>query len=435
MTNGINVRDLALECLLSITRDGNFSHLVMQDVLTKHQYLEKQERSFLNRLVMGTIERMGEMDYVINQFSTVKVNKMKPVIRCILRMGVYQLLYMDSVPDSAVCNESVNLAKKRSFQNLKGFVNGVLRNIAREKDKIMYPDKNKDKKAYLEVKYSIPQWILELWLSEYDADTVEQLLEAFLAEGPTCIRVNTARISPEELMEKLSAQGITVEKHPEEERALYISDYDYLSRIPEFGEGLFYIQDISSMQIGKVAAPKEGDTCIDVCAAPGGKSLHLAELMNGTGQVYARDLTPKKVALIEENIYRMQAGNVTAQMQDATVLDETMVGKADVVLADLPCSGLGILGKKPDIKLHLSLQQVKEIVLLQQEILDVVCNYVKPHGTLVYSTCTINRMENGDNVKWFLDKHTEYELVEEKQILPQNGHTDGFFYAKFIKRG
>lgn len=435
MTNGVNVRDLALECLLSITRDGNFSHIVMQDVLTKYQYLEKQERSFLNRLVMGTIERMGEMDYVINQFSTVKVNKMKPVIRLILRMGVYQLLYMDSVPDSAVCNESVNLAKKRSFQNLKGFVNGVLRNIARNKDSIFYPEKSKDIKAYLEVKYSVPQWILELWLQAYDADTLENMLQAFLTEGPTCIRVNTARIQPEELIQRLSGQGITVSRHPEEERALYISNYDYLNRIPEFAEGLFYIQDVSSMQIGRVASPKEGDVCIDVCAAPGGKSLHLAELMSGTGMVYARDLTPKKVALIEENIRRMGANNVTAQLQDATILDETMAGQADVVLADLPCSGLGILGKKPDIKLHLSLQQVKEIVDLQREILNVVCQYVKPQGTLVYSTCTINRMENEENVRWFLETHTEFELAEEKQILPDNGYTDGFFYAKFIKRG
>lgn len=435
MTNGVNVRDLALECLLSITRDGNFSHIVMQDVLTKHQYLEKQERSFLNRLVMGTIERIGELDYVINQFSTVKVNKMKPVIRLILRMGVYQLLYMDSVPDSAVCNESVNLAKKRSFQNLKGFVNGVLRNIAREKANISYPEKSKDLKTYLEVKYSVPQWILELWLKDYDGDTVEGILQAFLMEGPTCIRVNTRRISPEELTARLKQQGITVETHPEERNALYISNYDYLNRIPEFVEGLFYIQDISSMQIGKVAAPKEGDVCMDVCAAPGGKSLHLAELMHGSGHVYARDLTPKKVALIEENIQRMGATNVTAQMQDATVLDETMVEKADVVLADLPCSGLGIIGKKPDIKFHLSLEQVKEIVGLQQEILEVICQYVKAGGTLVYSTCTINRMENQDNVKWFLEKHQEFELAEERQILPEKGYTDGFFYAKFIKRG
>ncbi len=435
MTNGINVRDLALDCLLSITRDGNFSHIVMQDVLTKYQYLEKQERSFLNRLVMGTIERIGELDYMINQFSTVKVNKMKPVIRLILRMGVYQLLYMDSVPDSAVCNESVNLAKKRSFQNLKGFVNGVLRNIAREKANISYPEKSKDLKAYLEVKYSVPQWILELWLKTYDGDTVEQILQAFLTEGPTCIRVNTRKISPEELALRLTKQGITVETHPEENRALYISNYDYLNRIPEFGEGLFYIQDYSSMQIGKVAAPKEGDVCIDVCAAPGGKSLHLAELMNGTGSVYARDLTPKKVALIDENIRRMGATNVIAQMQDATVLDETMVEKADVVLADLPCSGLGIIGKKPDIKLHLSLEQVKEIVGLQQEILEVICRYVKAGGTLVYSTCTINRMENEENVRWFLERHKEFELAEERQILPEKGYSDGFFYAKFIKRG
>lgn len=435
MTKGVNVRDLALDCLLAITRDGAFSHLVMQDVLSKHQYLEKQERSFLNRLVMGTIERITELDYVINQFSTVKVNKMKPVIRCILRMGVYQLLYMDAVPDSAVCNESVNLAKNRSFQNLKGFVNGVLRNIARNKDSITYPDKAKNAKEYLSVKYSVPEWILDLWMKKYSANDIEGMLEAFFTEGPTCIRVNQRKISPSQLTERLEGYGIEVETHPSIESALYIKNYDYLNKIPEFTEGYFYIQDVSSMEIGQVAAPKQDSVCVDVCAAPGGKALHLAELMKGTGCVYARDLTPRKVALIEENVQRMEANNVKAQMWDATLLDESMVQKADVVLADLPCSGLGILRKKPDIKLHLNLEQVQGIVALQREILNVVCQYVKAGGTLVYSTCTINPMENEENVQWFLETHQDFQLVEEKQILPDKGYTDGFFYGKFQKKG
>lgn len=435
MTKGVNVREIALDCLLLITRDGMFSHLVLQDALAKHQYLEKQERSFLSRLVRGTVERMTEMDYVINRYSTVKASKMKPVIRCILRMGVYQLLYMDSVPDSAVCNESVKLAQKRKFQNLKGFVNGVLRNIAREKENIPYPKKETDLKKYLEVKYSMPEWILDLWMEEYDEKTLEGMLSSFFTEGATCIRVNPEKTSPDELMKQLEQQGIRVERHPEEAGALYISGYDYLNRIPEFTEGQFYIQDVSSMQIGKVAAPEKGSLCIDVCAAPGGKALHLSEMMQGTGKIYARDITEKKVALIRENIERMGALNIEAQVQDATVLDETMVEKADVVLADLPCSGLGIIGKKPDVKYRLSMEEITRIIDLQQEILDTVCQYVKKDGVLVYSTCTINRMENQNNVQWFLNKHREFQLETEKQILPDGGHNDGFFYARLKKKG
>ena len=442
-------RELILGVLLEVTRDGEYSHIALRNVLSKYQYLDKKERAFITRVTEGTLEHMIEIDYIINQFSNVKVNKMKPVIRCIMRSAVYQLKYMDSVPDSAVCNEAVKLATKKGFHTLKGFVNGVLRNIARNLDKIEYPSEE-NYVEYLSVKYSMPTWILEQWLAVFDKKTVECMLEDFLKEKPTTIRCNLNQCSVEELVETLQNEGVTVEKHPYLPYALWISGYDYLADLMSFQTGMFYVQDISSMLVAHLADPKQGDTVIDVCAAPGGKSIHVAELLKGTGRVEARDLTDYKVGLIQENIERTQMQNMIAVKWDATVLDEDAVGTADIVIADLPCSGLGVMGKKTDLKYKMTLDSAKELAALQKEILAKVQAYVKPEGTLVYSTCTVHVRENMENVNWFLKQYPEFELVPIQTLLPEElresvekegclqfipgvHKSDGFFIAKFRK--
>lgn len=442
-------RELILGILLEVTRDGEYSHIALRNVLNKYQYLDKKERAFITRVTEGTLEHMIEIDYVINQFSDVKVNKMKPVIRCILRSAVYQLKYMDSVPDSAVCNEAVKLATKKGFHTLKGFVNGVLRNIARNLDHITYPDKT-DYVNYLSIKYSMPTWILEQWLACYDKEMVEVMLEDFLKEKPTTIRCNQNVMSKEELTQSLKKEGVHMENHPYLPYALWISNYDYLADLESFREGAFSVQDISSMLVAHIANPKEGDAIIDVCAAPGGKSLHMAELLKGTGHVQARDLTDYKVNLIRENIFRAGMQNMEAVRWDATVLDEDSIEKADVVVADLPCSGLGVLGKKTDLKYKMTKETQGELIALQRDILSKVQSYVKPDGTLIYSTCTIHAGENMENVHWFLKEYPQFELVpieeflcEELrasvqedgclQLLPGVHESDGFFIAKFRK--
>ena len=442
-------RELILGVLLEVTRDGEYSHIALRNVLSKYQYLDKKERAFITRVTEGTLEHMIEIDYIINQFSNVKVNKMKPVIRCIMRSAVYQLKYMDSVPDSAVCNEAVKLATKKGFHTLKGFVNGVLRNIVRNLDKIEYPSEE-NYVEYLSVKYSMPTWILEQWLAVFDKKTVECMLEDFLKEKPTTIRCNLNQCSVEELVETLQNEGVTVEKHPYLPYALWISGYDYLADLMSFQTGMFYVQDISSMLVAHLADPKQGDTVIDVCAAPGGKSIHVAELLKGTGRVEARDLTDYKVGLIQGNIERTQMQNMTAVKWDATVLDEDAVGTADIVIADLPCSGLGVMGKKTDLKYKMTLDSAKELAALQKEILAKVQAYVKPEGTLVYSTCTVHVRENMENVNWFLKQYPEFELVPIQTLLPEElresvekegclqfipgvHKSDGFFIAKFRK--
>ena len=426
-----NVRELALEVLLEIEK-GEKSHLILRNVLEKYQYLTKQERAFLTRVTEGTIERMLELDYIINQYSKVKVKKMKPVIRNLLRLAVYQMKYMDNVPDSAACNEAVKLAVKKGFVNLRGFVNGVLRNIARNLDQIEYPKKEQTI-PYLSVTYSMPEWIVEMWVADYGKEKTEEMLQNFYIERPTTIRVNENQISKAVLMDKLEKEGVKVEEHPFLQSALLISGYDYLGALDSFLEGDFQVQDAASIQVAERAGIKEGDYIIDVCAAPGGKALHAAQMLHGTGFVEARDLTEYKVSLIQENIWRMGFTNIEAVQQDATIFDEASEAKADIVIADLPCSGLGVLAKKTDLKYKMTPETEKEVAELQRQILGTVYRYVKPGGTLIYSTCTICRLENEENTKWFVETYPQFELNWEKQMFPGR-ETDGFYIAKFTRR-
>lgn len=448
MTKAINEREIVLEVLLEITEHGMYSHIVLRDVLNKYQYLEKKERSFITRVTEGTLEHMMEIDFILDQFSKVKVKKMKPVIRNIMRSAVYQMKYMDSVPVSATCNEAVKLAVRKGFGSLRGFVNGVLRNVARNLDQIEYPAEPLKR---LSIQYSMPEWILNLWLKAYDSDIVEQMLQAFQRETPLTIRCNLRMVTPKQLKEHLEAEGVTVKVHPYLEYAFHISGFDYLGDLESFQNGEFSVQDISSMLVSELAGPKEGDYVIDVCAAPGGKSLHMAEKLNGSGHVEARDLTEYKVGLIQENIERTGLSNVEAVQQDALIFDETSVGKADIVLADLPCSGLGVLAKKTDLKYKATKEGADSLAKLQREILKNVQAYVKDEGKLVYSTCTINPAENMDNVHWFLNQYPEFELIDihgslceelQKdvkengciQLLPGVHQSDGFFLACMKKR-
>jgi 16S rRNA (cytosine967-C5)-methyltransferase len=418
-----NLREITLDVLYEVLEQDGYIHLVLGATLEKYQYLTKQQRAFITRLTQGTTERLLTIDGVLDQFvKKPKVAKMKPQIRTILRQGVYQILYMDSIPDAAVCNEAVKLAKKRGFGTLSGFVNGVLRNISRQKETISFTGWS--------MCYAMPQWIIDEWLRDYDRSQVEEMLIASLAEKKTCIRVNTARISPEELQQCLRQQGMTVEPVQGIPYGFYLSGYDYLKGIPEFARGLFYVQDFSSMMVAHVADLQSGDYVIDVCGAPGGKSLHAAELLQGSGMVEARDISDHKVFLMQENIKKSGLQNIRARKMDATVLDEASVDQADVVLCDAPCSGLGVIAGKPDIKYHMTKEKQQDLAALQQQILSVVCRYVKPGGTLLYSTCTVSRVENEDNVSRFLAEHPEFSLDKEEQILPAAGTRDGFFYAR-----
>lgn len=450
MTNGTDTRAIALELLMQITQEQEYSHIAIRNGLEKVQYLPKQERAFINRLVEGTIEYQLRIDYILNQFSSVKVNKMKPVIRNILRSGVYQLLFMEAVPDAAACNEAVKLAQKKGFYSLKGFVNGVMRTISREKENIMYPDRNSDLAEYLSVYYSMPRWIVKRWLGEYGPQVTEGILQDALKEHPMTIRMQQYRMDVTATIESLKRQGARLEQAPYLPYAWYLSDFSYLGGLKSFVMGRFVVQDLSSMLVAEAAAPQKEDYCIDLCAAPGGKSLHIADKLEGTGHVDARDLTEQKVEMIRENIRRTDTTNIEAICKDATILDKNSIEKADIVLADVPCSGLGVLGKKTDIKYRCDEDRIRELVPLQRRILNNAAAYVKPGGTLIYSTCTITKEENQENVEWFLENypfeleslddclceelHSETTAKGYLQLLPGVHKTDGFFLAKLRKK-
>jgi len=444
----VNVRRVALELLIEIMEENIFCDRALHRALDRCR-MEKRDRSFLTRLVEGTVERCIEIDYILNQYSKVSTAKMKPAIRNILRLSVYQIIYMDQVPDSAVCNEAVKLTAKRKMQNLKGFVNGVLRTIAREKGKIVYPAKE-DTIAYLSVRYSMPEWIAEEFVKEYGKERAEKIAASFLKENEgLSIRCMTGRFSTEQVKEALEQENVFVKTGKLAKDALLISGFSSLKELTAFQKGMFQVQDESSMLAGQIAGIKENDIVIDVCAAPGGKTFYAADLCRG-GKVLSCDLSEEKTERICENRKRLGFENVEIYVNDATVLREEWIGKADIVIADLPCSGLGVIGKKCDIKYKTTKEDIWSLAKLQRQILSVVSGYVKTGGRLIFSTCTMTKSENQENAEW-IEKNLSLrpvsieERLPEKlkgltgkkgylQILPDMANTDGFFFSCWEKQ-
>lgn len=446
-----NVREIAYETLLAFDKGDKNNNLV-SDVLDKYSYLDKQDRGFLARLVEGSIERMLTLDYVVNQFSKLPVNKMKPPVRSLIRMGAYQILYMDQVPDSAAVNESVKIARKRGLSNLSGFINGVLRNISRGAADIKYPSKDDDVVKYLSVKYSCPEWIVELLVKEQGYENAEAVLDNSVSVRPVTVRVNKSKVNPVELLNLNdksadTANGLKVSQSEYLDYCIKLDNVDRIGNVDFFEKGLVTVQDLSSMLVCHIAGIKDSDVVIDVCASPGGKTLHAAD-MAVNGQVISCDVSDAKLTRIEENITRCGFSNVSLRCLDATNREEELIDKADVLIADVPCSGLGVMGRKNDIKYRLKETQLFELCRLQRSIIDNVVSYVKTGGIMMYSTCTVNRAENNDNVEYIKSKG--FDVVDFYDCLPdgikdatahegylqlygKNHVSDGFFIAKFVK--
>ena len=438
-----DIRNDCLNMMVAVLEEHRPSHLVIADYLDSHSELSDMDRSFIKRLVMGVIERRLMLDYVADAVSKTKTAKMKPVVRNLIRMGIYQLLYMN-VPDSAACNESVKLAKKRGLANLSGFVNGVLRNIARQKAELTDLSAIKDDIKRLSLEYSVPEWIVRYYLDNYGIEAAKKAFEHYLTPSKTFIRCNSSRITPDELVERLERQGIEVQR-TDIERCMAIGGFSSLSSIPEFKEGLFSVQDMSSVMAGEIADIRGGENVLDMCAAPGGKSMNIADRIlstgdpegyragkeSGRGNVLSCDISEQKVRLIKENVDRCGFKNITTRVNDASVFVPEFENAFDIVIADVPCSGIGIIGRKPDIKYNMTPEGQKELVTLQRSILDNAVRYVKPGGQLLFSTCTVNRKENEENVEYIEAKGFNCKL--QKQLLPGDNGADGFFYAKLVK--
>lgn len=429
-----NIREIILSVLMEYDKADSRKPSLLKDSLEKYDYLETRDKSFMKRVVDGTLERQIQIDFVLDSFSKTKVNKMQPLIRSLMRMSVYQIMFMDSVPDSAACNEAVKLAAKHKFVNLKGFVNGVLRNVSRNKEAIEYPSRELNGGAdYLSVVYSMPLWICKLWLERFGFWETEGMLKFFLEPRPTTVRLNRNFFENEESVEayikELEEAGAVVRKNALLPYVLELEKTDNIRFLPGFMEGKFTVQDCSSILLTETADPKPGQTVIDVCAAPGGKSLHAAERVGDGGKVISRDVSERKCDLIRDNADRMGLSNITVEVHDARQHDEALLEKADILYLDVPCSGLGIMGRKNDIKYNVTEEGVRDLSNLQWEIVEASWNYVKKGGILMYSTCTVSKCENEDMVEKICSK-LPFEVISERQIIPGEDGCDGFFIAK-----
>lgn len=443
-------RETALKILYDINEKGAYSNIAVDKFLEAGE-LKAVDRAFVTELVYGITKWRLTIDWIITQFSSIKLKKISPWILNTLRLGIYQIIYMDRVPESAACNESVKLARKYGHQASSGYVNGVLRNIARNKSKIQYPDEKTDMVKYLSIRYSHPEWLVEKWLGQFGREFTEDLLESNNGIPDLVIRTNTLKASREDLLYKLKAEGVEAEAGRYAPEAIRLKKPSSMMNSDLFRQGYFQVQDESSMLAAQVLDPKPGELVMDLCSAPGGKATHIAQLMKNKGRVVARDIHPHKIRLIEEAVERLGTTIVEPEVFDAAIPDDKFTGKADRVLLDAPCTGYGILQRKPDIKWSRSPSDQAEITALQKKLLEVGSGYLKPGGVLVYSTCTIGNEENEDVVKEFVRIHDEFEFCAIDKLLPEqlaergkSGYlqlypnldgVDGFFIAKIQKKG
>lgn len=440
----MNERETAAEVLISILDKKAYNNIALKTTLDASN-LNSLQRAFVTELVNGTLRNLILLDYVISCFSKTPIKKLRPLILNILRISVYQILFLDKTPESAVCNEAVKIVKKRGFKQLSGFVNAVLRNIVRNKDNISYPAENTSE--YLSIRYSYPIQLIEYWLKELNYEQIEQLCISSAEPPDISACVNTIKTEPQALKTMLESENIAVfDSAILELSALRLSKTGDLSKSQAYNDGLFHVMDESAMLAVKALNPMPNERILDVCAAPGGKSFLCAYMMKNSGAIHARDIYKHKLELINSGAQRLGISIITTDIHDAAVVSD-IEAVYDKVIIDAPCSGLGLTRKKPDIKYNKKAEDIAALAQLQRDILKASSAYVKTGGTLVYCTCTISSKENLDNVEWFcnnfnykLDSLVPYIKAEipgrERgyiQILPQMFGTDGFFIARMIK--
>ena len=416
-------RRLAFETLLELEKTEKKSSELSAAVLEKYDWLPQRDKAFYLRLCQGVTERRLSLDHIIDRYASVKGGKMKLPVRLILRMGVYQLLYMDSVPASAACDQSVQLAKKKGLGGLAPFVNGVLRGIDRSRDAIRGMFETGDGMEALSLRYSVPEWIIELLDERFGKERSRVFLRSLYEERPVSVHISE-KADAEALKQAWEKDGVRVENCPYLPQILYLYDVPGVEHLCGFAEGAFFVQDASSLLAVQAAGIKPGDTVVDVCAAPGGKSLAAAELTGETGRVFSYDLTEEKLARIRENARRFRIGNLIAEQRDARLApEEDQLEKADVLICDLPCSGLGVMGRKAQIRYRLKQEDIPSLQALQREILNAALPRLKKGGTLLYSTCTLTREENDDNRNWLLSEFP-LESVDITERVPAQLRSD-----------
>ena len=417
----LNPRKAAVNILTKIERDNAYSNLALKDFL-KDAELSREDTGFVSALVYGALDRRITLDYILSRFMKTPIKKTAPFTLNVLRTALYQIKYMDKIPESAAVNEAVKLIKKSKESRNAGFVNAVLRSALRENPEL--PSDNSVKS--LSIRYSAPEWMVESFLKDYGVENTVALLEESLKPAPTWLRVNNIKTDKETLLAELIKCGVSANSGDLKNSVLLEKGTD-IGGNRLFKEGLFHVEDLASQTALSVLSLKKGERVLDMCAAPGGKSFTMAEMLENTGEVVSADLYEQRVELIKNGAKRLGLTNIRPIVKDATVYDENL-GRFNAILCDVPCSGLGVIRRKPDIK-YKPENDFGELQDIQYSILNNAVKYLKKGGRILYSTCTLRRDENENLVNRFLSEHKEFLKAEEKSLMPHINNTDGFYYA------
>lgn len=417
--------------------DGNaYSNLILNSAL-KDGGLSERDKGFVSKLFYGAVERKLTLEYIITLYSSKPLHKLDKSVANILKMGIYQLLYMDNVPDNAAVNESVNLAKQCGKSSAAGFVNAILRSFIRDGKKVTFPD---DSVKRISIEYSCSEGLVKQLCNDYSEESTRQLLENSVTEHKTYLRVNSLKTDVNIIINEFKKYGIHAEECLQVENCVCVENLGSVEASELFKKGFFHVQDLSSQICCKALSPRAGETVIDICSAPGGKAFTFAEMMNNKGRILACDLHEKRVELIKSGAERLGITNIEAFRNDAKVFNESFP-EADKVLCDVPCSGFGVIRSKPELK-YTDLEKVRGLPKVQYDILTTAAKYLKCGGELVYSTCTLSRAENDDIIDRFLSDNKNFVPSEisgynnwKKTILPKDFDCEGFFISKIRKVG
>lgn len=435
------MREQAYDIVYGTMEEQRHSDRLFHRILRRRPHLSGKEKGFLKRLSYGTIERCVELDFILSRYAKIPVKRMTPPVRTVLRMALYEIRYMDQIPEAVSCHEAVELLKVKEGEGHTGFVNGILRTILRQKEE---PEIREEW-----VKLSLPKDLYDHLARQYGKKTVKKIGQAFLESGrDITLHIVTSKISPSFYLEQLRERQIVGKNGYYMPEAILVNQVEDVTRLPGYQEGWFFVQDESSMLPVHCAGILPGDRVLDVCSAPGGKTLHALLQLRNEGFLSARDISAGKVAKIQENINRLGYGNAECKIWDGTIVDPDWREKADVVLADVPCSGIGIIGRKPEIK-YRAMETAGQLAPVQRRIAEAAVAMLKPGGTLIYSTCTINQKENEENVQWleeqagmipeslnpYLPASLHNKLTDQGmlQMLPGLQKSDGFFVARLRK--
>ncbi len=438
-----NPRKLAVQILYNIINKKSLYSAQMSE-LRRNEDITPLDVRFVSEIVTGVLRNLEYLDFLITQSSDIRLNKISPYVHCVLLIGIYQIIFMDKVPHSAAVNECVKIIKKSSNYRLGGYVNAVLRKAGT--NGMLLPEKD-DPKKYLSIKYSCPLWLTDLYNERLGSET-EQLLKCMNSKPDIILRVNTTKTSTDSLLSVLSQEHWECEMYKSE----LFPEIDYLIRVKKVGceiehseaykNGLFYVQDPAAAYVGHILNPKANSIVFDMCASPGGKTTHFAEIMQNTGKVYAFDVTNEKINKININSQRLGLCNITAQVSDSSVYNKYFNQMADYVVVDAPCSGLGIIRKKPDIKYQRKQSDISDLSKISSAILNAGAQYVKSGGYLLFSTCTITKEENENVLFYFLETHKEFKLKSISctkdndgyiTLYPHTDDCDGFFISLMTK--